>query len=168
VVLHALEPRGGVRMGRPVAICGAGPIGLTSLTAVRASGAWSILITDVEEKRLEFARGLVEGYLTYRVRTELEVRENAKEIRQLIGVGKGDERGVSENEYEAPALVLECTGVEDGVATAAYTCRRGGIVVAVEVGKATMNKLPFMHLSLAEVCKTSYFLNSALTKSGPD
>ncbi|KLU82195.1 hypothetical protein MAPG_01271, partial [Magnaporthiopsis poae ATCC 64411] len=51
----------------------------------------------------------------------------------------------------APPAVLECTGVESSVCTAAFTARRGGVVVVIGVGKEVMNNLPFMHLSLAEI-----------------
>jgi L-iditol 2-dehydrogenase len=47
--------------------------------------------------------------------------------------------------------VLECTGVENSIVTAAYTARRGGTVMVIGVGREIMNNLPFMHLSLGEV-----------------
>ena len=66
---------------------------------------------------------------------------NAAAIRALFG----------KEEYFAPETVLECTGVEPSICTAAYTARRGGNVVVIGVGKSIVNNLPFMHLSLAEV-----------------
>ena len=56
----------------------------------------------------------------------------------------------SPNEYQAPSTVLECTGVESSVATAAYSVRRQGVVMVVGVGRSIMNNVPFMHLSLSE------------------
>jgi L-iditol 2-dehydrogenase len=56
-----------------------------------------------------------------------------------------------ESEYEAPETVLECTGVESSIITAAFTVRRGGDLMVIGVGKDVMDNLPFMHISLAEV-----------------
>lgn len=155
VILHAIRQcNGSIAIGKPVLICGAGPIGLIALAVAKASGAWPLVITDVEESRLEFARQFVPGVQTYHVRLNKTPLESAEEIRQIFGCGGG--RDVSkalpaENEYEAPSTVLECTGIEISVATAAYSCRRAGLVMVVGVGRSIMNNLPFMHLSLAEI-----------------
>jgi len=140
VVMHGID-RARVRLGRGVLICGAGPIGLIALAAARASGAHPIVVTDLETKRLQFAQEFVPSCSTYQVRRDLDAEGNAKEIRKLFG----------ETEYTAPETVLECTGVESSVCTAAFTVRRGGTVMVIGVGRPVMNNLPFMHLSLAEV-----------------
>lgn len=132
----------GLTLGRGVVVCGAGPIGLIALAAARASGAHPIVVTDLEPRRLAFAKEFVPSCQTYQVDPSLDAQANAANIRRSFG----------DNEYVAPETVLECTGVESSVCTAAYTARRGGTVMVIGVGKATMNNLPFMHLSLAEVC----------------
>lgn len=148
VVLQALRIAS-LTLGRGAVICGAGPIGLTALLAARASGAHPLVITDVEPRRLDFARELVPSCLAYQVDTSLDARRNADGIRALFGAREAGE------EYLAPPCVIECTGVESSVCTAAFTVRRGGRVVVVGVGRDTMNNLPFMHLSLAEVSSLS-------------
>ncbi|KAL1859522.1 hypothetical protein VTK73DRAFT_7574 [Phialemonium thermophilum] len=130
-----------LRLGRGVVVCGAGPIGLIALAAARASGAHPIVITDVEARRLAFAKQFVPSCATYQVSPDLGPEDNAKRIRQLFGP----------DEYAAPPVVLECTGVESSICTAAFTTRRGGTIVVIGVGKAIINNLPFMHLSLAEI-----------------
>ncbi|KAK9563091.1 hypothetical protein V6Z77_003456 [Aspergillus fumigatus] len=130
-----------LNLGRGVVVCGAGPIGLIALAAARASGAHPIVITDVELRRLAFAKEIVPSCITYQVDLAKDAQDNALAIRALFG----------DSEYVAPEAVLECTGVESSVCTAAYTARRGGVVVVIGVGKATMNNLPFMHMSLAEI-----------------
>lgn len=122
-------------------VCGAGPIGLLTLAAARASGAHPIVISDLEPTRLEFAKELVPTCKTYQTDRYLTNEENAKKIRKLFG----------EEEYVQPRLVLECTGVESSVCTAAFVARRGGVLMIIGVGRSVMNNLPFMHLSLAEV-----------------
>lgn len=123
-------------------ICGAGPIGLIALAAARASGAHPIVITDLEPKRLAFARDFVPGCITYQVSRHMSSEENAKAVRRLYG----------EDEYSSPSTVLECTGVENSIVLATYVVRRGGVVCVIGVGREIMNNLPFMHISLAEVC----------------
>jgi L-iditol 2-dehydrogenase len=143
VVMHGIKSAG-LSLGRGAVICGAGPIGLIALAAASASGAHPLVITDLEPKRLNFAKGFVPTAITYQVDRTLDAHGNAKEIRNLFDVDGG-------GEYGAPETVLECTGVESSVATAAYTARRGGTVMVIGVGREIMNNLPFMHLSLAEV-----------------
>ncbi|CAJ2509495.1 Uu.00g145210.m01.CDS01 [Anthostomella pinea] len=140
VILHGISGAG-VRLGRPALICGAGPIGLVALAAARASGAHPLVITDIDPRRLEFAKDFVPRCETYQVSTKLSAEENARQIRKLYG----------DDEYSAPVSVIECTGVESSVCTAAFTVRRGGTVMVIGVGRPVMNNIPFMHLSLAEI-----------------
>lgn len=140
VVLHGVKSAG-LSLGRGVVICGAGPIGLIALAAARASGAHPIVITDLEPSRLAFAKDFVPTCITYQVDCTKDAPSNAGAIRALFGSSK----------YVAPDTILECTGVESSVCTAAYTVRRGGTLMVIGVGKAIMNNLPFMHISLAEV-----------------
>lgn len=141
VVLHGINSAR-ITLGTPVLICGAGPIGLLALASARASGAHPIVITDVEPSRLAFAKEFVPSCTTYQVDIRKTAEDNAAAMRALFGEGP----------YVQPRVALECTGVESSVCTAAFTVRRGGVLMVVGVGKATMNNLPFMHLSLAEVC----------------
>jgi L-iditol 2-dehydrogenase len=145
VVLHAIK-QAHITLGTPVLVCGAGPIGLLALAAARASGAHPIVIADLEPTRLAFAKEMVPSCKTYQVNKTLTPEENAKEMRKLFG----------SEEYVQPRLVLECTGVESSVCTAAFVVRRGGVLMVVGVGKSVMHNLPFMHLSLAEVCSTGF------------
>ncbi|KAK6827391.1 hypothetical protein PG987_010732 [Apiospora arundinis] len=140
VVLHGVKT-GGLSLGRPALICGAGPIGLLALAAARASGAHPIVITDLEPKRLAFAQDYVPSCITYQVDRNLSSEENALAVRKLFG----------DDEYSAPQTVLECTGVESSVILATFAVRRGGVVCVIGVGKSVMNNLPFMHISLAEI-----------------
>ncbi|KAJ5522684.1 hypothetical protein N7513_013257 [Penicillium frequentans] len=140
VVMNGITTAG-LSLGRGVVVCGAGPIGLIALAAARASGAHPIVITDLESTRLAFAKDFVPSCITYQVDRTKNAQDNARAIRALFGT----------SEYVAPETVLECTGVESSVCTAAYTARRGGTVMVIGVGKAIMNNLPFMHLSLAEI-----------------
>jgi L-iditol 2-dehydrogenase len=143
VVMHGIQSAG-LSLGRGAVICGAGPIGLIALKAARASGAHPLVITDLEKRRLDFAKDFVPGCQTYLVDRSLDAEGNAKKIRELFDFA-------TVGEYGAPETVLECTGVENSVVTACYTARRGGTVMVIGVGREILNNLPFMHLSLSEV-----------------
>ncbi|KAI5202257.1 sorbitol dehydrogenase [Aureobasidium subglaciale] len=140
VVLHGIR-RAGLTLGRGALICGAGPIGLIALLASRASGAHPLIITDLEPKRLAFAKKLVPDCETFQVDRNASAEDNAKNIRKLFG----------EHEYGAPETVLECTGVESSIVTGAFAVRRGGTVMVIGVGRPVVNNIPFMHLSLGEI-----------------
>ncbi|ETW85025.1 hypothetical protein HETIRDRAFT_154644 [Heterobasidion irregulare TC 32-1] len=140
VALAALD-RSNLRLGDAAVICGAGPIGLVSLLCAKAAGAEPIVITDIDQGRLDFAKQLVSGqpgtlktFLVERGKTE---EENAAGIIQALG-------GVE------PDVALECTGVESSIGAAIHAVRFGGTVFVVGVGKNEM-KFPFMRLSTREV-----------------
>ncbi|KAF7545600.1 hypothetical protein G7Z17_g9050 [Cylindrodendrum hubeiense] len=140
VALHGINSAR-ITIGTPVVVCGAGPIGLLALAGARASGAHPIVITDVEPKRLAFAKEMVPSVRTYHVDITKSNEENGQAVRKLFG----------ETEYVQPRVALECTGIESSVCSAAFMVRRGGLLMVIGVGKSVMNNLPFMHLSLAEI-----------------
>lgn len=153
VVMHAFE-RSPIRLGEwcpneckvtvlmfigePTVICGAGPIGLIALTVARASGACPIAVTDIDQSRLDFATRLVPGCVPVKVDTSGSPEHTALAVLQSL-------------RCEAPRVVFECSGVQSSVSTACYLARPGGEVMVIGVGRAKMDDLPFMHLSMAEV-----------------
>ncbi|RDA95457.1 hypothetical protein CP533_5409 [Ophiocordyceps camponoti-saundersi (nom. inval.)] len=150
VVMHALRTSP-ITIGAPVAIFGAGPIGLLAMAAARASGACPIVITDVDAARLDFARAFEPSCRAYQVRRGDSPTETGDRIRDLFERNaKAAPSGHTESEM--PQLVLECTGMESSIGAAAYTVRRGGTINVVGVSpRITIDKVPFMHMSLAEI-----------------
>lgn len=132
----ACMQRSGVQLGDPVLICGAGPIGLITLLCARAAGAEPIVITDIDEGRLKFAKDLVPSVTTFKVE-RVSPEESAKAIVSAFG-------GIE------PAHALECTGVESSISAAIWAVKFGGKVFVIGVGKNEMN-IPFMRLSTREV-----------------
>ncbi len=57
IIVHSLD-RLGYRGGSPVAVLGAGPIGLTHVILLARSGAAPLIVTDLLDYRLEIARRL--------------------------------------------------------------------------------------------------------------
>ncbi|EJT98621.1 GroES-like protein [Dacryopinax primogenitus] len=135
VALAGIE-RSSLRLGDPLLICGAGPIGLVTLLCARASGAEPIVITDLAASRLEFAKQLVPSVRTILIKREETSKDVAKRVRATLGI--------------EPSLALECTGVESSVHAAIYSVRFGGMVFVIGVGKE-MQSMPFMHLSANEI-----------------
>jgi threonine dehydrogenase-like Zn-dependent dehydrogenase len=85
---------------------GAGPIGLVSLLSARAAGAEPIVITDLFQSRLDFAKKLVPGVRTVLIQRGTSPKAQAERIKAAAG-------GLLK-------LALECTGVENSVHTAVY------------------------------------------------
>ena len=136
VALAAME-RSGVKLGDPVLVCGAGPIGLITLLCCRAAGAEPIVVTDIDEGRLKFAKELVPSARTYKVERGVTPEQAAQDIIKAAGQIK-------------PAVALECTGVESSVASAIWSVKFGGKVFVIGVGKNEMT-MPFMRLSTQEI-----------------
>lgn len=128
--------RCGVKLGDPVLVCGAGPIGLITLLCCKAAGACPLVVTDIDEGRLKFAKELVPSVITHKVE-RLSAEESAKKIVESFG-------GIE------PAIALECTGVESSVAAAVWALKFGGKVFIIGVGKNEIN-FPFMRASTREI-----------------
>lgn len=128
--------RANITLGDPLLICGAGPIGLITLLCCAAAGATPIVITDISEARLAFAKELCPRVITHKVE-RLSAEDSAKAIVQSFG-------GVE------PAIAMECTGVESSIAAAIWSCKFGGKVFIIGVGKNEIN-IPFMRASVREV-----------------
>lgn len=105
VALAGIE-RAELRLGDPTLIAGAGPIGLISLIAARAAGAEPIVITDLDEGRLAFARKMVPGVRTVKVERGVSPKDMAGKVVEAMGM--------------RPRVALECTGVESSVQSAIY------------------------------------------------
>ena len=135
VALAGME-RAGVKLGDPVLICGAGPIGLITLLCAAAAGAEPIVVTDIDDGRLAFAKELVPRVRTYKVERGVGVEDAAADIVKAGGV--------------QPAVALECTGVQSSVNSAIHSVKFGGKVFVIGVGKPEM-EVPFMRLSTQEI-----------------
>jgi L-iditol 2-dehydrogenase len=129
--------RAGVRLGDPLLICGAGPIGLVTLLCCEAAGASPLVITDIDAGRLKFAKELCPRVVPYQIAMGRSAEETANEIVKAMGGTR-------------PRVAMECTGVESSVASAIWTVKFGGKVFVIGVGKNEM-KVPFMRLSTQEI-----------------
>ncbi|KAL7919671.1 GroES-like protein [Trichoderma austrokoningii] len=129
--------RAKVQLGDPVLVCGAGPIGLVSMLCCAAAGACPLVITDISESRLAFAKEVCPRVITHKIEIGKSAEETAKGIVEAFG-------GIE------PAVTMECTGVESSIAAAIYASKFGGKVFIIGVGKNEIN-IPFMRASVREV-----------------
>lgn len=136
VALAGME-RAAPKLGDPIVVCGAGPIGLVTALCCKAAGAAPLVITDIDEGRLKFAKELIPGLLTHKV----DFAHSPEDFRNAI---------ITLMEGVEPALAMECTGVESSIAGAIQAVKFGGKVFVIGVGKNEM-KIPFMRLSTREV-----------------
>ncbi|TGJ86378.1 hypothetical protein E0Z10_g2343 [Xylaria hypoxylon] len=128
--------RSGIKLGDPVLVCGAGPIGLITLLCCKAAGACPLVITDIDEGRLKFAKEVCPSAITHKVE-RLSAEDSAKAIVASFG-------GIE------PAVSMECTGVESSIAAAIWATKFGGTVFVIGVGKNELN-FPFMRCSTREI-----------------
>jgi L-iditol 2-dehydrogenase len=98
--------RSELRLGDPIIICGAGPIGLVTLLAAHAAGANPIAIIDLDSNRLEMAKKLIPRVRTVQVDLKTAPKDVATQVRKALG--------------QEAKLAFECTGVESSVQSAIY------------------------------------------------
>ncbi|HML03048.1 MAG TPA: zinc-binding dehydrogenase [Candidatus Bathyarchaeia archaeon] len=109
-VLRGVE-RANVKLGDSVAIIGAGPIGLLHLLTVRKMGAEKIIMTDLVDQRLQFARELGAD------KTINAQKEDAvNKVRELT-----DKYGVD--------VVIEAIGLPSTWEQALKMARKGGTIL---------------------------------------
>lgn len=133
VAVHACR-RAGVTIASKVLICGAGPIGLLTMLAVKAFGASKICITDLDAKRLELAKTLG---ATFALKVAFK---DPKEIAAMVEECLG----------ERPEITIECSGAPSSARTSIYATKPGGCVVIVGLGPSDVT-LPIIDSCLREV-----------------
>lgn len=112
VALHAVK-QGGVKMGSKVVVLGAGPIGLLTMLTCKALGASTVIVTDILDKRLSFAKEL--GASTVINSKNESVVDTVFKLTDGAGAD----------------IVIETAGNENTIQHTAYIVKRGGTIVAV-------------------------------------
>lgn len=125
------------KFGKSLLITGCGPIGLLVLAVAKATGVHPIVMTDVQENRLEYAKKMG-ATATYKIIPGKEEVQTAKEIRDLFEGGEGAE------------CVLECTGIESSFRAAIMATRDAGTCCLVGVGKNDQT-IPVNNFAMREV-----------------
>ncbi|KAG6457665.1 sorbitol dehydrogenase [Manduca sexta] len=118
VGIHACR-RGGVSAGHVVLVLGAGPIGLLTMLAAKAFGASKVLITDILESRLEFARQMGADH-TLLVTRESNEGELVRAVHELLG--------------GHPDVSFDASGAQATVRLSLLATKSGGVAVLVGMG----------------------------------
>ncbi|KAK5983412.1 Sorbitol dehydrogenase [Trichostrongylus colubriformis] len=133
VAVHTCR-RSGVQMGQRVLIQGAGPIGTLCMMTARALGAAQVVITDLNQERLDLATKLGAQYAI------CVKGKSPAEVRDAVVKALGTE----------PDVTLECTGAQSCIESAILSTRSGGVVVLVGLGAARV-ELPVVEAAVREV-----------------
>ncbi|PRH88873.1 zinc-binding dehydrogenase [Labrys okinawensis] len=112
VAVYACD-RGGVTAGSSVLVTGAGPIGLLTLLAARAAGAAQLFVSDINDKRLAFAKAALPDLVTINPK-----RDNPGDV----------VRGLSEGKVGCD-VAIECVGNEHALKACLDAVRKQGVVV---------------------------------------
>ena len=136
--LHACK-QGGVTLGQSVIILGAGCIGLCALLSAKALGASNVIVIDLFEKRLEFAKKLGAN----------EVIDASKEdtfarVEELLG-GKGAD------------VVIECAGSAKTIHQTPFFAKLGGTVVLTGIAVESELQYNFAQVMSKELTIKSVF-----------
>lgn len=123
VAVHACQ-RAPIKLGDVVLVCGAGAVGILSMLSARAFGASHVIMTDVLESRLEFAKslGASETFKCERGVTPLEL---ASKVRAFVAKVKGSDESTGVD------VVLECSGAEPSLNLAIQSAKVGSQIVCV-------------------------------------
>lgn len=120
VAVHVIR-LAGVRPGQSVLVQGSGTIGLLAAATARSFGARSVIIADINQEKLAFARGYVDCF-TFASDISLSPEREASRLKEEAQVDDID-------------IVLECTGAQSSAQTGLYALAPGGIFVQVGMGK---------------------------------
>lgn len=144
VAVHACR-LADVRSGQCVIVMGSGTIGLFCAAVATAFGAAQVVVVDILERKLEFARGFVPGVQTFLPPPRVE------------GEGEGDDsevmaaRLIEEHALGGGAdVVLEATGAEACIQAGVHVLRAGGSFVQAGLGKSSLT-FPMVRLSEKEI-----------------
>ena len=135
VAVHACK-RVGVTVGSTVLITGCGPIGLLNLQVAKAYGASRVVLTDMNEARLNLAKELgADG--TILVKKDTTEEQMVKLVREAFDNGE-------------PSISMECSGVGSNFRLVMLVTKAGGTIILVGMGPFEI-KLPIAEAANKEV-----------------
>lgn len=112
VAVYACD-RGGVAAGASVLVTGAGPIGILTLLAARAAGATQLFLSDLNDTRLQIAKGILPDTILINPK-----REKVGDVVRAASEGK-----------VGCDVAIECVGNEHALKACADSVRKQGVVV---------------------------------------
>lgn len=138
VGMHACK-QGGVTLGQSVVILGAGCIGLVTLLSAKALGASKVIVVDLFEKRLEFAKKLGANHVIDASQEDVDAK-----ICELLG-GKGAD------------VVIEAAGSGKTIYETPFFAKPGGTVVLTGIAVESDLQYNFSQVMSKELTIKSVF-----------
>ncbi|OAL54182.1 GroES-like protein, partial [Pyrenochaeta sp. DS3sAY3a] len=154
VAVHAVR-LGDVRAGETVVVMGSGTIGLLCGAVARQYGAHRVILVDVLERKLEFARAYL-GCETFLAETQESAEENAAALLDRMGLA---EEGTDTFGGRVDT-VIEASGAAASIETGIHVLRPGGKYVQTGLGKAKV-EFPIVALSQKELLVRGCFRYAA-------
>lgn len=116
-----------VRPGDSVVVFGAGPVGLLCAAVAQAFGASSIVLVDIVQSKLEFARSFLLGASveTFNPSQSVSAMENAKALRQTC----------ASIPSTGADIAIDASGAAASTQTAVHVLRHGGTFVQGGMGR---------------------------------
>ncbi|EKG11239.1 hypothetical protein MPH_11711 [Macrophomina phaseolina MS6] len=143
VAVHATR-LADVRSGQRVVVMGSGTIGLLCAAVATAFGASRVVVVDILERKLEFARGFVDSVRTFVPREAEAAEDAAARLVAENGLGEGGD------------VVLEATGAEPCIQMGVHLLKMGGTFVQAGLGKSLL-QFPMVRMSEKELTMKGCF-----------
>lgn len=127
----------GVKPGQSLVICGAGTIGLVCGAVAKVFGARKLVLVDISDKKLEFAKKFL-NCETYKTTIGADPSKTAETIIKQFDLGLGAD------------AVIEATGAPVSTMVCVYVARKGAHFVQTGIGKHII-EYPIFQFSIKEL-----------------
>lgn len=145
VAVHIVK-QASVNPGQTVVVFGAGPVGLLCCAVAKAFGASKIIVTDIQEGRLNFAKEYAATAMYKPIKAS--PMDNAIRMKEENGLGAGAD------------VAIDASGAEPSVHTGIHVIRAGGTYIQGGMGRSETS-LPIMAACTKEATmKGSFRYNS--------
>ncbi|SNX85502.1 probable xylitol dehydrogenase [Melanopsichium pennsylvanicum] len=154
VAVYSAAMRGQVKAMENVLVFGAGPIGLLNAAVCRAYSAKRVVVVDVVDNKLEFAKGFCatstfKPSLPKQGESKIDsATRNAQDLINSLGDDVAWKQGFD--------LVLECTGAEPCIQMGVQALRPKGRFVQVGMGRSEV-EFPITRICVKEIDLTGSF-----------
>lgn len=142
VAVHTVRNLG-LKAGESVVIMGSGTIGLLCAKVAKAFGAERIVLCDILERKLEFAKGYIEGCETFLLNRDEKSAEVESErlLNTLFPAATGANPDENDTIPRGVDNVIEASGAGSAIQIGIYALRSGGSYI--QAGMSGRAKVDF-------------------------
>lgn len=157
VAVYATAHRGKAAPMENVLVFGAGPIGLLSAAVARAYGARRVVVVDIVDSKLEFAKAFcADAVYKPSAPKEGETRIQCSERNANELIASAEVSGLDVQQKGGYDLVLECTGAEPCVQLGLFAAKKRSRFVQIGMGASPLS-LPVHRIGINEIDVTGSF-----------